>query len=93
MPTFYVDEIDIEPYEFISSCSDSEIRDLIIELINEEHLPESVLNQLKTDKDGKRNQSILEEEFLEKMDKLSKRFHSISREDEETLETIFKKYI
>jgi hypothetical protein len=27
------------------------------------------------------------------MDKLSQKFHVISREDEDTLETIFKKYI
>lgn len=93
MPEFYVEEIDIEPYEFVRACSKSEIRDLIVELVEEEHLPKSVLQQMNTDKNGKRNISILEEEFLEKMDKLSKRFHSISREDEETLETIFKKYI
>ena len=93
MPEFYVEEIDIEPYEFVRACSKSEIRELIIELVEEEHLPKSVLQQMNTDKNGKRNISILEEEFLEKMDKLSKRFHCISKEDEETLETIFKKYI
>ena len=47
---------------------------------------------MKISKDGKKNVSYLEEEFLEKLDKLSKRFHSISRDDEQTLETIFKKY-
>lgn len=93
MPEFYVEEIDIEPYEFVRACSKSEIRELIIELVEEEHLPKSVLQQMNTDKDGKRNISMLEQEFLEKIDKLSKRYHSISREDEETLETIFKKYI
>ena len=93
MPEFYVEEIDIEPYEFVRACSPSEIKELIEELVEEEHLPKSVLSQMKTSKDGKRNTSILEEEFLEKMDKLSKKFHTISREDEDTLETIFKKYI
>ncbi len=93
MPEFYVEEIDIEPYEFVRACSKPEIRELIIELVEEEHLPKSVLQQMNTDKDGKRNISMLEQEFLEKIDKLSKRYHSISREDEETLETIFKKYI
>lgn len=93
MPEFYVEEIDIEPYEFVRACSQSEIRELIIELVEEEHLPKSVLSQMKTDKNGKPKTSILEDEFLEKMDKLSQKFHCISKEDEETLETIFKKYI
>jgi hypothetical protein len=52
-----------------------------------------VLSQIQTDKNGKPKTSILEDEFLEKMDKLSQKFHVISREDEDTLETIFKKYI
>lgn len=93
MPEFYVDDIDIEPYEFVRACSKSEIKDLIIELVEEEHLPKSVLQQMNTDKNGKPKTSILEDEFLEKMDKLSQKFHVISREDEDTLETIFKKYI
>jgi hypothetical protein len=92
MPEFYVEEIDIEPYEFVRACSTSEIKELIEELVEEEHLPKSVLSQMKITKDGKKNISYLEEEFLEKLDKLSKRFHSISRDDEEILETIFKKY-
>lgn len=93
MPDFYVDDIEIGPYEFVSACRPSEIRELIIELVEGEHLPKSVLSQIKTDKNGKPKTSILEDEFLEKMDKLSQRFHSITKEDEETLETIFKKYI
>jgi len=93
MPEFYVDDLEIEPYEFVRDCSKSEIRELIIELVEEEHLPKSALQQMNTNKGNKRNTSILEEEFLEKMDKLSKRFHSISKEDEEILEIIFKKYI
>ena len=93
MPEFYVEEMDIEPYEFVRACSPSEIKELIEELVEEEHLPKSVLSIMKTDKNNKRNTSILEEEFLEKMDKLSQKFHTITREDEETLETIFKKYI
>jgi hypothetical protein len=93
MPEFYVDDLEIEPYEFVRACSKSEIREPIIELVEEEHLPKSALQQMNTNKGNKRNTSILEEEFLEKMDKLSKRFHSISKEDEEILEIIFKKYI
>ena len=93
MPEFYVEELDIEPYEFVRACTPSEIKELIVELVEEEHLPKSVLSQMRTDKNGKPKTSILEDEFLEKMNKLSEKFHVISREDEDTLETIFKKYI
>jgi hypothetical protein len=92
MPDFYVDDLVIEPYEFVRECSKSEIKELIIELVEEEHLPKSVLSQMKTDKNGKSRTSILEDDFLEKMDKLSQKFHTITKEDEEILETIFKKY-
>ena len=90
MPEFYVEEIDIEPYEFVRACSPSEIKELIEELVEEEHLPKSVLSQMRTDKNGKPKTSILEDEFLDKMDKLSQKFHVISREDEDTLETILE---
>jgi hypothetical protein len=92
MPDFYVnDELTIEPYEFVRECSESEIKDLIVELVDEGHLPNLVLNQVNVN--GKSKTTILEDEFLEKMGKLSQRFHTISREDEEILEKIFKKYL
>jgi hypothetical protein len=49
------------------------------------------LNQVNVT--GKSKTTILEDEFLEKMGKLSQRFHTISKEDEEILEKIFKKYL
>jgi hypothetical protein len=91
MPDFYVnDELTIEPYEFVRECSQSEIKELIVELVDEGHLPNSVLQQVNTN--GKSKTSILEDEFLEKMGKLSQKFHTITKEDEEILEKIFKKY-
>ena len=64
MPEFYVEEMVIEPYEFVRACSPSEIKELIEELVEEEHLPKSVLSLMNTNKDKKRNTSILEEVFL-----------------------------
>ena len=92
MPDFYVnDELTIEPYEFVKERSQSEIKGLIVELVDEGYLPNSVLKQINTN--GKSRTSILEDEFLEKMNKLSQKFHTISKEDEEILENIFKKYL
>jgi len=80
-------EIDIEPSEFVDNCSRSEIKELIEILVNERHLPKSVLRKLNI------SYSRLEEEFSDKLDELSKKYHSISSEDEEILNKIFKKYI
>jgi len=86
MPEFSSD-IDIEPSEFIDNCSKREIKELIEILVDERHLPKSVLRKSNT------SYSRLEEEFSDKLDELSKKYHSISSEDEEILNKIFKKYI
>jgi len=89
MPYFDVDSIEIEPYEFVQSCRKSEIRDLIIELVSHGHLPESVLIFSKENQQA----TMLEQDFSENMNKLSKTYYSISKEDAEVLEEIFKKYL
>jgi hypothetical protein len=86
MPEFSSD-IDIEPSEFIDNCSKREIKELIEILVDDGHLPKSVLRKSNT------SYSRLEEEFSDKLDELSKKYHSISSEDEEILNKIFKKYI
>lgn len=90
MPSFEVDYIDIEPYEFVEACRPSEIRELIVALVEDGFLPESTLS--KTD-NSKNRVSMLEGEFLEKMDKLSQKYYILSKDDELILETLFKKYI
>ena len=92
MPEF-TSEIDVDPYEYVSSCSKREIRELIVELVDEGHLPKTVLGQIQSDKEGKPRTSILEDEFLDKIAKLGQKYHTISKEDEETIENIFKKYL
>lgn len=89
MPNF-TSEIDVDPSEFVDSCSRREIKELIEYLIQEEHLPKSILNMVKL---GETKPSVLEDEFLVKMNNLSQKFHSIFIEDENTLETIFNKYL
>lgn len=92
MPEF-TSEIDVDPGEFIDSCTKREIKELIEYLVEDGHLPKSVLNQMTPDKNDKPRTSMLEDEFIEKMVKLSEKYHMISKEDEENLETIIKKYI
>ena len=93
MPDFSCDEISIEPYEYVRACRSSEIRELIIELVDEEHLPKSVLKLIDLGDDGTTKTTYLENEFIEKINLLSQKYHSLTKEDEEFLEMIFKKYI
>jgi hypothetical protein len=85
MPDFTT-EIDIDPREFVDSCSRREIKDLIEYLVDENHLPESVI-------EGNGKLGRMESEFIEKLDLLKEKYYSLSAEEEELIEKIFKKYL
>ena len=84
MPRFDVDSIDIEPYEFISSCRQTEIKELIDELVDGGYLPPSVRNWSKIDK---KNQGFRPSEtwFEQALDKLHGNYHRMTSEEEETI--------
>jgi hypothetical protein len=86
MPDF-TSYVEVEPYEFVSECSKSEIKELIDELIDAGHLPQTVRNTTEV------RRGNLEEEFLEKMNKLSESYYRISQEDDKILQDLFKKYL
>jgi hypothetical protein len=92
MPDFTPDDIDIQPYEYISACGSGDIQELIQELVDGDYLPKSVLN---LNKKGKVDNGLgrLQSEFAENLQKLTNVYYSISQEDEEILQTIIKKYI
>lgn len=94
MPDFYIDELSIDPYEYIRECSKSEIRDLIIELVDEGHLAPSALSQIRLKDDGKPMRTTpLQDEFVDKMASLIEKYNILSKEDEEILQGLFKKYL
>lgn len=88
----YID-VDIDVDEFLSYCSKRDIDDIIDALIEDEHLPKYVSrkNNSKSNKDG--NFGKMESSFVEKLEGLSKKYYTLSSEDEEVLESIFKKYL
>jgi hypothetical protein len=91
MPDFSVDDIEIQPYEYINACGSGDIKELIDELVDSGHLPASVLNLSSKGKvDGL---GRLQSEFAEKLQKLTNVYYIVSKEDEEVLESIIKKYI
>lgn len=89
MPDFET-EINVDPSEFVDTCSKREIKELIEYLVNQEHLPESILT-FKNEGDDKRGRGEIE--FIEKLDKLKEKYYSLSVEEEDSIEQIFKKHI
>jgi len=88
----YID-IDIEIYEFVRSCTKREIKELIEELIENDHLPKDVINpkgDVKKEMSRKTNSELV---FAEKLDKLKEKYFSLSQEEELSLNNIFNKYI
>ena len=88
----YVD-IDIEIYEFVRSCSKSEIKELIEELVENDHLPKDVINtkgDVKKEMSRKTNSEL---EFAVKLDKLKEKYFSLSQEEELSLNNIFNKHL
>ena len=87
MPDFYVDTLTIDAYEYVTSCTKSEIEELISELVDGDYLPKNVLGP-NNDKLSK-----TQNEFAENLQKLVNVYYSVSKEDEEILESIIKKYV
>lgn len=88
----YID-IDIEIYEFVRSCSKNEIKELIEELIDNDHLPKDVLNKKGDVKKEMSRKTGSEIDFAQKLDKLKEKYFSLSQEEDLFLQNIFNKYI
>lgn len=88
----YID-IDIEIYEFVRSCTKREIKELIDELIENDHLPKDVINEKGDVKKEMSRKTNSELDFAEKLDKLKEKYFSLSQEEELSLNNIFNKHI
>jgi len=85
--------VDIDIDDFLWSCSKRDITDLIDALVEDGHLPKGLINHK-----GKLNQEYtgkgrLEEDFLDKLEKLKDKYYSLTSEEEEFFERLFKKYL
>jgi type III secretory pathway lipoprotein EscJ len=86
MPEFET-YVDVDVDEFVSACSKREIKELIEVLIEGGHISSSAVED--TDK----HVGVLESDFIEKMEILKQKYYRLSREDENILEELFKKYL
>lgn len=89
MPSFYVDDVDIDVDEFLSACSSREIKEVIDALVEDGHLPKNVINS----EGGTPKRGVLEIEFIDKLELLKEKYYSLTLEDEQTIQEIFKKYL
>jgi hypothetical protein len=64
MPTFYAEDIDIDPDEFVSSCSSRELEELIDVLVEDGHIPK-ISDIAPIDK------NLLDKEWDEVIDKIA----------------------
>ena len=86
MPEFNT-YVDVDVYEFIDECSKSEINELIDDLIDRGYLTKNSKGV------GKPPQySLIEEEHRNYCDVLANSYHRMSKEEEETIANIAKKY-
>ena len=88
MATIYTSvdvDVDIDIDEFVDSCTDSEIQILINYLGEMGHL-----GRYKVKDDSKMTSNEIE--FGDKMSFLSDKYHQMSIEDLETIETLYNKY-
>jgi hypothetical protein len=96
MATFNVDDLDIDPQEYVYACRDSEIRELIDEIrdhhndIFEEEIADDVVNSSMI---GKYDNHIdIDGSFQNNLRILSRSFSKLSHSDEEIISIIAKKY-
>jgi hypothetical protein len=83
MPTFPIDAFDIDAEEFVTSCSSTEIKELIQYLIEEEYIkPDSIQAPF----------SIPEQEFESALNKLHGKYVTLSSEEENIIKSIAKRF-
>ncbi len=86
MPSFYVDDVDIDVDEFLSACSEREREDLIKALIEDGYLN-------KKDVTPSPVLSVGEEIFEEHLNAIHGKWHRLTPEEEEVIIKIGKKFI
>jgi hypothetical protein len=79
MPDFYIDDLDISPRDFVYACSDMELTELV-EILTNEGVIKSRLTSI--------NDNIMDEMFIEALEKLAESRHKLTNEDEEIIKII-----
>lgn len=89
MPDFRVDDLEIEPYEFVDACSRRELKNLIDHLIADGHISEEQGLNLSN---GVKNPNINDELYWDSLNALSKSRHLLSIDEEEMINKLAEKF-
>ena len=90
MPTFYQDveaEVDIDVEEFVDQCSDREIQKLILYLVEEGKLPETLTTYTQS-----QNLSLNEVLWYQTIEKIKSNRLTLTDEEIDTIEKISKRF-
>jgi hypothetical protein len=85
--------IDIDVDDFLYSCSSYDIRELITALVEDGHLPKEVLNKEGEVREETIRRGRGEEEFSQRLESLKTKYYSLSQEEEEFFDKLFKRYL
>ena len=85
--------IDIDVDDFLYSCSSYDIKELITALVEDGHLPKEVLNKEGEVREETIRRGRGEEEFSQKLESLKTKYYSLSQEEEELFDKVFKKHL
>lgn len=84
MPTFYIDDLDIEPSDYLQECSHTDIKELIDELVDRGYLPQGVRTTKKHDP-NKKEYHPSEALYEEALNKLHGKYSNLTQEEEEMI--------
>jgi len=83
MPDFYVDDVSIDPSEFVGACSKKELKELIQILVDDGHIDAPNLPK---------KLGVFEEHFFQKLDLLKDAVYRMSDDDIGLIEQMVSKY-
>ena len=88
MPYFTPDDLDIDVDDFLSSCSSSEIEQVVDYLIEDGRItPERKFSQLR-----ERGLSVGESFYVEAIENLADKYHMLTKEEEELIIKLSKRF-
>jgi len=85
MPSFYVEDIDIDPSEFVYACDKHEIEELIDALVEDGHIDEPIAIEPGRD-------NIMDISFKEALSKLQNKRIYLTLEEEQFIINLANKF-
>jgi hypothetical protein len=87
MPDFSIDDLDIDPDDFLDACSVREIKEVIEWLVDNNHISKSTIESV-----GNNALNVNDIMFQENLDAISKSKLLLSIEEEEVINRIGEKF-